>query len=143
MEITQFPWKDREIVPVDDPPGAVQVRSSMRSKWRPYETSVGAPERPAPTLGPVFTISRPDARPGDLGEGQTGDPLRGLLAQYLYDKGSWQSSRWFVSKRERITAARLATIAMELEKLLPDSKRPAAAQRHLVGGRRIVPATTP
>ena len=118
MEITGFPWKDREIVPVDDPPGAVQARSSMASGWRPYETSVSPPKRPAPTLGPVFTISQPDARPGDLGDGQTRILCAGLLAQYLYEKSSTHQSGWYVSKQERLKAARMASIAVELQKLL-------------------------
>ena len=122
MEITGFPWKDREIVPVDDPPGAVQARSSMASNWRPYETSLSAPTRPAPTLGPVFTISQPDARPGDLGEGQTRVLCAGLLVKYLYEKSSWHPSRWFVSRAERVRAAKLASIALELEKLLVDGR---------------------
>lgn len=122
MEITGFPWKDREVVPVDEPAGAVQARSSMASKWRPYETSVGASNRPAPTLGPVFTISQPDARPGDLGEGKTKILCAGLLAEYLYNKSWGRPSKWFVSKAERIQAAKLAGVALELEKLLAPGK---------------------
>jgi hypothetical protein len=86
-------------------------------------------------LGPVFTISQPDARPGDLGDGQTEILCAGLLALYLYNKATWCPSRWFVSRRERAQAARLASIALELQKLLPPDgdQLPRSAIRTVTG----------
>jgi len=118
-EIVEFAWEGREIVPVNEPPGAVQVRAVGASRWRPDQPCRATDYRPGPVAGPIFTISQPDLRPGDLGDGVTRILCAGLLAQHLYNKGSWHPSAWFVTRSERVKAAKMAAIATELLKLLP------------------------
>ena len=127
----------------------IQVRAKGPSAWRIYETSYQEERRPGPILSPVFALARPEQLPSmlpapvppafvtvygghlnpdtaalsaasiDLGEERTQILCAGKIAKRLYDRDHWSPSGWFVSKKDRLIAARLAGWANELLKLIP------------------------
>jgi hypothetical protein len=154
LDLDEFPWENREIVPVDGqdaPTGTtlIRVRAKGPSTWRIYQTSYRQEQRRGPVVSPVFALARPDHLPAslpapvppaflttygrhlnpdtsalsaasiDLGEGQTQILCAGRLAKRLYEQDRWSPGGWFVSKRDRLMAARLAGWASELLKLIP------------------------
>ena len=73
LDLQEFPWEDREIVlapPSYASPASgevlIQVRSKKASTWRVYETAYADPERPGPTVSPVFALARPESLPATL-----------------------------------------------------------------------------
>lgn len=135
----------------DDGTTLIQVRTDETSNWRLVGTSSES-TAPRPTLSPVFALARAEQLPAslpapvppayrnlgarypnedlptltpeafDLGEGDTQILCAGLLAQKLYEHDHWAPGCWFVSKRERLRAAKLAGWAHELLKLIPPGR---------------------
>jgi len=147
-EIVPVPRPDGS---VDDGTTLIQVRTNDTSDWRLVGKNYQSPA-PRPSVSPVFALARADQLPGslpapvppaylslsarylnedrpiltpeafDLGEGQTRILCAGLLAQKLSEHDHWAPGGWFVSKRERLRAAKLAGWAYELLKLIPSGR---------------------